>query len=46
MPDINQWIEELREGWITKDIDRVLELFTDNVDYYETPSQKIEDKEA
>lgn len=46
MPNINQWMEKFKENWITKDIDGVLELFTDDINYYETPSRKLEDKEA
>ncbi len=46
MQNIDQWMEKFREKWIANDIDGVLELFTDDVDYYETPSQKLEDTEA
>lgn len=46
MPDINRWMKKFRERWIAKHIDGVIELFTDDVDYFEAPSQEIEDKEA
>jgi ketosteroid isomerase-like protein len=46
MPNIEEWMKMFRERWIAKDIDGVIELFTDEVDYFETPYQEIEDLEA
>jgi len=46
MPDIEVWMKKFRERWIAKDIDGVIEIFTDEVDYFETPYQEIEDLEA
>ena len=46
MPDIEVWMKKFRERWIAKDIDGFIEIFTDEVDYFETPYQEIEDLEA
>jgi hypothetical protein len=46
MPDIEGWMKKFRERWIAKDIDGVIELFADDVEYFETPYQEIEDLEA
>ena len=46
MPNIEEWMKKFRETWIAKDIDGVIEIFTDEVDYFETPYQEIEDLEA
>ncbi len=46
MPDIEVWMKKFRERWIAKDIDGVIELFADDVDYFETPYQEIKDLEA
>lgn len=43
--NIEKWVEEFKQGWKSKDIDSVLDLFTDDVEYYETPFEKLEDKE-
>lgn len=34
---INQWLERFRENWISKNIDAVLDLFSKDVVYFETP---------
>lgn len=43
--DIDGWLKEFKEAWIGKDVDRVMELFTDDVDYYETPFLEFESKD-
>ncbi len=42
--DIEKWLSKFKHAWIEKDIDRVMALFTDKVEYYETPFLKFEDK--
>ncbi|MDY6768533.1 MAG: nuclear transport factor 2 family protein, partial [Candidatus Nanohaloarchaea archaeon] len=42
---IDGWLEQFREAWISHDIDAVLDLFTDDVDYYETPFEQLEGKD-
>ena len=42
---IDSWIESLKQGWLDKDIDAVLNLFADDVDYWETPFEQLENKE-
>lgn len=39
---IEEWLQEFRENWKNKDVEKVLSLFTEDVTYYETPSQKLE----
>lgn len=41
---INEWLKEFKAGWTAKDIDRVIDLFTDDVEYWETPFKKLENK--
>ncbi|WP_414837972.1 YybH family protein [Candidatus Nanosalina sp. VS9-1] len=43
--DIEAWMEDFREAWKDKDIDRVMSLFTDGVEYFETPFLKFENRE-
>jgi hypothetical protein len=42
--DINKWLNEFKRSWIKKDIKAVLNLFSDNVEYYETPNHKLKGK--
>ena len=42
---IDTWIESFKQGWLDKDIDAVLNLFADDVDYWETPFEQLENKE-
>lgn len=42
---INEWLENFKTNWAAKDIDEVLELFTDDVEYWETPSLLINGKD-
>lgn len=39
---IDRWLEDFRQGWINGEVDKVLNLFSQDVDYYETPSKKLE----
>ncbi len=38
---IQDWMERFKAAWLSKDIDAVLALFTDDVEYWETPFQKM-----
>lgn len=38
-----EWCENLKKYWLNKDIDNIINLFYDKVEYYETPFQKISD---
>lgn len=41
---IKNWLDTFKKHWLQKNIDAVLNLFSDNLLYYETPYQKITDK--
>jgi ketosteroid isomerase-like protein len=41
MRDIEEWLGKFRKNWELGNIDKVLELFTEDVDYHETPFQQI-----
>lgn len=43
--DIEEWRDSFEQAWKSQDVESVLDLFTDDVDYYETPSEKLENKE-
>lgn len=43
--NISEWLENFKTCWINKDINSLMSLFTDNVEYYETPFQKLIGKE-
>ena len=43
--DIDEWLKKFKQAWIGKDVDRVMELFTDDVDYFETPFIEFENKD-
>lgn len=38
---IEVWIEEFKKAWLAKNIRAVTNLFTEDVEYWETPFQKI-----
>lgn len=40
---MNNWCEKLKQYWIQKDISKIISLFDENADYYETPFQKVND---
>lgn len=39
--DIEQWLRKFRTAWSNYDIEGVLELFTEDVEYWESPHQKV-----
>lgn len=41
---IKEWITNFKDGWLSLDIDSVLSLFSDDVEYWETPFKRIESK--
>lgn len=41
----NNWCEKLKQYWLKKDISSIISLFEENVEYYETPFQKVNDLE-
>ncbi|MDX9914100.1 MAG: nuclear transport factor 2 family protein [Candidatus Moranbacteria bacterium] len=41
MKKIEEWLENFKVAWKTYDIDKVLGLFDDNVEYWETPFIKL-----
>lgn len=43
--NIKNWLEDFKACWIDKDIDNLMSLFSDNVEYYETPFQKLVGRE-
>jgi len=43
--DIKKWLSEFNNAWSNHDIDRVLSLFTDNVEYWETPHYRVASKQ-
>lgn len=45
MRDIEKWLEKFRESWKSGDVDNVLNLFAEDVEYHETPFLKLEGDE-
>ncbi|QGA80085.1 YybH family protein [Candidatus Nanohalobium constans] len=43
--DIRKWLQKFEKSWKSQDVESVLELFTGDVVYYETPTQKLESKD-
>lgn len=43
---IEKWLESFKTKWLEKDIDAVLDLFTPEVEYWETPFRRVNDMEA
>ncbi len=39
--EINDWLKKFRFCWERKDVNGVLDLFSENVVYYESPFEKI-----
>lgn len=39
--DINDWLNKFKYGWVSKNINDVLLLFSADVVYYETPFHKL-----
>jgi len=44
MADINKWLNEFKKSWIKKDVKAILNLFSEDVEYYETPFHKLKNK--
>jgi hypothetical protein len=42
---IENWLKDFNTFWKAKQIDSVLDLFTDDVEYWETPFKKLHSKE-
>ncbi len=42
--NIELWLEKFKRFWLEKDISSVMDLFTSDVEYYETPFQIFENK--
>ena len=42
--DINTWLQTFKTAWQKHNIDGVMDLFSDDLEYFETPFQKIADK--
>lgn len=42
---ITEWLKEFKNSWEAKDIGAVLELFSDDVEYWETPFKKLSSKD-
>lgn len=42
--DINDWLEKFKVLWISKDLQGVMSLFSDDVIYFETPFLKLNSK--
>lgn len=41
MKDYYNWCLKLKENWQLKDVDHIIDLFDEKVEYYETPTIKI-----
>jgi hypothetical protein len=44
--DINTWLKNFKENWQNHNINNVLDLFDENVTYYETPFVKLNNFDA
>ena len=40
--NIEDWLEKFKKSWINHEVESVLELFEDGVEYWETPFQKVD----
>lgn len=43
---IKKWLSDFQIYWMNKDIEALMSLFSEDVQYYETPFLKMEDKTA
>lgn len=43
--NIEQWLDKFSTAWKNHDIEKVMSLFTDDVEYWETPSYKVGSKQ-
>jgi len=42
---MTKWLETFKEFWVKKEIDNILTLFSDDVEYWETPFQTLKKTE-
>ena len=42
---INEWLDIFKLGWVTKNVEKVMDLFTDDVEYWENPHHKLQGKD-
>jgi hypothetical protein len=40
--DITSWLEEFRKSWTSHDVEKVLSLFTEGVEYWENPYRLLQ----
>lgn len=45
MEKINKWLDQFVIAWKKRDVDKVLELFTEDIEYWETPFKRLVDSE-
>ncbi len=43
---IEHWLQKFKSAWIEKDVDKVMGLFSDDVEYWENPYKQLAGKEA
>ena len=41
MNNINKWLSDFAEAWKSHNTNKVISLFSDNVEYWETPFKKL-----
>lgn len=42
---IDHWLQKFKSSWIEKDVDKVMDLFSDEVEYWENPYKQLVGKE-
>jgi ketosteroid isomerase-like protein len=45
MSNINTWLEQFKTNWVNKDIENIISLFTQDVEYWETPYKRFNNLE-
>jgi len=40
--NIDMWLDEFKKSWSSKNVGKVMSLFDENVDYWESPTEKFE----